>query len=103
MTKYSELWEKNWSSRNPEYSLRGKLLDSTTPVAQLICLCPDLEDVRPLKVQSNVIINWETGLFHHRPGCDRPLQSMVQNCNGCFENFWGYKKDLVCAECKPYY
>lgn len=98
--RYSKTWLKNYEARTPNYTMRGKLLPQNAPVANLTCLCPDVEDVRPLKVRSNTIINWETGLIQHK-NCGKPLLSMVQNCNGCFEDFWGYKRDLYCKECLP--
>lgn len=100
--KYSKLWEDNYSARVPRYTMLGNLIPTTPPVASVVCLCTNVDDIRrPLKTSYNVFINWETGLFHHKD-CDKPLSGMVQDCNGCFEDFWGYSFHLACTECKPY-
>lgn len=96
---FTPLWEYNYYSRNPKYTLRGKLL--TSPVATLVCLCPEIDNpMKPLRMYP-IRMNSETGLIEHT-GCYKPIPSAVLNCNGCFEDFWGCARELACIECLPY-
>lgn len=82
------------------YTLKGQLIP---PVGARVCMCLEVEDVRPLKVNGGVTMDFETGLFQHKsPLCNSPLPSMIQNCDGCFKDFWGYYRDHYCNDCLPY-
>lgn len=98
---FSVMWKYNYYSRNPKYTMRGELLPSGTPVGSLVCLSDEIDI--PLKPLTNypLIMNWETGLSCHSR-CGKPTLNMVQNCNGCFEDFWGFRTELYCKECLPY-